>query len=169
MVVKVQVLFVDFVPRIVSLLRVTKNGAVVFVEKTLANNGVNGILDVIVTGEIVELVIVVSKAEDCVDFGNDTELLEVDLCAYVGGVGVLVCVFPPMIWTGVLLDFGVMLLVNEVRDVVDLVLKMRKTDVVAGIIVLVNVGLIEAGLNGVGGCTEVNGTCVPVLPVNIVV
>lgn len=34
---------------------------------------------------------------------------------------------------------------------------------------LVNVGLIEAGLNGVGGCTEVNGTCVPVLPVNIVV
>lgn len=54
-----------------------------------------------------------------------------------------------MIWTGVLLDFGVMLLVNEVRDV-DLVLKMRKTDVVAGIIVLVNVGLIEAELIGVG-------------------
>lgn len=73
-----------------------------------------------------------------------------------------------MIWTGVLLDFGVMLLVNEVRDV-DLVLKMRKTDVVAGIIVLVNVGLIEAELIGVGWCTEVNGTCVPVLPVNIVV
>lgn len=55
-----------------------------------------------------------------------------------------------MIWTGVLLGFGVMLLVNEVRDVVDLVLKMRKTDVVAGIIVLVNVGLIEAELIGVG-------------------
>lgn len=51
-----------------------------------------------------------SKAEDCVDFGNDTELFEVDLCAYVGGVGVLVCAFPAMIWTGVLLDFGVMLL-----------------------------------------------------------
>lgn len=110
MVVKGQVLFADFVPGIVSLLRVTKNGAVVFVEKTLVNNGVNGILYVIVTGEIVELVIVVSKAEDCVDFGNDTELLEVDLCAYVGGVGALVCVFPAMIWTGVLLDFGVMLL-----------------------------------------------------------
>lgn len=74
-----------------------------------------------------------------------------------------------MIWTGVLLDFGVMLLVNEERDVVDLVLKMRKTDVVAGIIVLVNVGLIEAELIGVGWCTEVNGTRVPVLPVNIVV
>lgn len=129
MVVKGQVLFVDCVLRIVSLLRVTKNGAVVFLEKTLVNtsNGVNGILDVIVTGEIVELVFVVSKAEDCVDFGNDTELLEVYLCAYVGGVGVLVCVFPAMIWTGVLLDFGVMLLVNEVRDAidVDVVLKMR--------------------------------------------
>lgn len=129
MVVKGQVLFVDCVLRIVSLLRVTKNGAVVFLEKTLVNtsNGVNGILDVIVTGEIVELVFVVSKAEDCVDFGNDTELLEVYLCAYVGGVGVLVCVFPAMIWIGVLLDFGVMLLVNEVRDVidVDVVLKMR--------------------------------------------
>lgn len=106
--------------------------------------------DVLVTGEILCLVYVVSIAENCVDFGNDTEELEVDLCAYVGGVGVLVCVFPPMIWTGVLLDFGVMLLVNEVRDVVDLVLKMRKTDVVAGIIVLVNVGLIEAELIGVG-------------------
>lgn len=125
--------------------------------------------DVLVTGEILCLVYVVSIAENCVDFGNDTEELEVDLCAYVGGVGVLVCVFPPMIWTGVLLDFGVMLLVNEVRDVVDLVLKMRKTDVVAGIIVLVNVGLIEAELIGVGWCTEVNGTCVPVLLVNIVV
>lgn len=128
MVVKGQVLFDDFVPRIVSLLRVTKNGAVVFVEKTLVNNGVNGILDVIVTGEIVELVIVVSKAEDCVDFGNDTELLEVDLCTYIRGVGVLVCVFPAMIWTDVLLDVGVIiLLVNVERDViyVDLVLNMR--------------------------------------------
>lgn len=125
MVVKGQVLFVDFLPGIVSLLRVTKNGAVVFVEKTLVNNGVNGILDVIVTGEIVELVIVVSKAEDCVDFGNDTELLEVDLCAYV--VGVLVCVVLAMIWTDVLLGFGVILLVNVVSGVVDidLVIKMR--------------------------------------------
>lgn len=105
MVVKGQVLFVG--PGIVSLLRVTKNGAVVFVEKTLVNNGVNGILDAIVTSEIVELVIVVSKAEDCVDFGNDTELLEVDLCAYVVGVGVLVCVVLAMIWTDVLLCFGV--------------------------------------------------------------
>lgn len=121
---KGQVLFVDFVPGIVSLL---KNGAVVFVEKTLVNNGVNGILDVIVTGEIVELVIVVSKAEDCMDFGNDTELLEVDLCAYVVGVGVLVCVAPAIIWTDVLLDVGVILLVNVERDVidVDLVLNMR--------------------------------------------
>lgn len=127
--------------------------------------------DVLVTGEILCLVYVVSIAENCVDFGNDTEELEVDLCTYVGGVGVLVCEFPAMIWTGVLLDFGVMLLVNEVCDVVDVdvVLKMRKTDVVAGIIVLVNVGLIEAELIGVGWCTEVNGTCVPVLPVNIVV
>lgn len=105
--------------------------------------------DVLVTGEILCLVYVVSIAENCVDFGNDTEELEVDLCGYVGGVGVLVCVFPPMIWTGVLLDFGVILLVNEVCDV-DLILKMRKTDVVAGIIVLVNVGLIEAELIGVG-------------------
>lgn len=121
---KGQVLFVDFVPGIVSLL---KNGAVVFVEKTLVNNGVNGILDVIVAGEIVELVIVVSKAEDCMDFGNDTELLEVDLCAYVVGVGVLVCVAPAIIWTDVLLDVGVILLVNVERDVidVDLVLNMR--------------------------------------------
>lgn len=121
---KGQLLFVDFVPGIVSLL---KNGAVVFVEKTLVNNGVNGILDVIVTGEIVELVIVVSKAEDCMDFGNDTELLEVDLCAYVVGVGVLVCVAPAIIWTDVLLDVGVILLVNVERDVidVDLVLNMR--------------------------------------------
>lgn len=60
MVVKGQVLFADCVLRIVSLLRVTKNGAVVFVEKTLVNNCVNGYLDVIVTGEIVELVIVAS-------------------------------------------------------------------------------------------------------------
>lgn len=127
MVVKGQVLFVDFVPRIVSLLRVTKNGAVVLVEKTLVNNGVNGILDVIVTGEIVELVIVVSKAEDCMDFGNDTELLEVDLCAYVVVVGVLVCVAPAITWTDVLLDVGVILLVNVERDVidVDLALNMR--------------------------------------------
>lgn len=74
------------------------------------------------------MVIVVSKAEDCVDFGNDTELLEVDLCTYIGGVGVLVCVFPAMIWTDVLLDVGVIiLLVNVERDViyVDLVLNMR--------------------------------------------
>lgn len=51
-----------------------------------------------------------SKVEDCVDFGNDIELFEVDLCVYVGGVGVLVCVFLVMIWIGVLFDFGVMLL-----------------------------------------------------------
>lgn len=127
MVVKGQVLFADCVLRIVSLLRVTKNGAVVFVEKTLVNNGVNGNLDVIVTGEIVELVIVVSKTEDSVDFGNDTELLEVDLCAYFVGVGVLVCVVLAMIWTDVLLGFGVILLVNVVSGVVDidLVIKMR--------------------------------------------
>lgn len=127
MVVKDEVLFADCVRRIVSLLRVTKNGAVVFVEKTLVTNGVNGNLDVIVTGEIVELVIVVSKTEDCVDFGNDTELLEVDLCAYFVGVGVLVCVVLAMIWTDVLLGFGVILLVNVVRGVVDidLVIKMR--------------------------------------------
>lgn len=125
MVVKGQVPFVDFVLDIVSLLRVTKKGAVVFVEKTLVYNGVNGILDVIVTGEKVELVIVVSKAEDCVDFGNDTELLEVDLCPYVGGVGVLVSVVLAMIWTDVLLGFSVILYV--VRGVVDidLVIKMR--------------------------------------------
>lgn len=42
-------------------------------------------------------------------------------------------------------------------------------DVVVGIIVLVNVGLIEVGLNGVGGCIEVNGICVLVFLVNIVV
>lgn len=73
MVVKGKVPFVDFVLGIVSLLRVTKKGAVVFLATTLVNNCVKGILDVIVTGEIVELVSVVSKAEDCVDFGNDTE------------------------------------------------------------------------------------------------
>lgn len=113
------------------------------------------------------MVSVVSKAEDCVDFGNDTELFEVDLCAYVGGVDVLVYLFPAMIWTGVLLDYGAILLVNEVRNVV--VLKMIWTDVVAGIIVVENVGLIEAGFFGVGWCTKVKGTCVIVLPVNIVV
>lgn len=64
MVVKGQVPFVDIVHvlGIVSLLRVTKKGSVVFLATTLVNNGVNGILDVIVTGEIVELVSVVSKA-----------------------------------------------------------------------------------------------------------
>lgn len=68
-----------------------------------------------------------SKAEDCVDFGNDTELLEVDLCAYVVVVGVLVCVVLAMTWTDVLLGFGVILLVNVVSGVVDidLVIKMR--------------------------------------------
>lgn len=102
--------FVDFVFGNVFLFRVIKNGVVVFVEKIFVNNGVNGIFDVIVIGEIVELVIVVSKVEDCVDFGNDIELFEVDLCVYVGGVGVLVCVFLVMIWIGVLFDFGVILL-----------------------------------------------------------
>lgn len=102
--------FVDFVFCIVFLFRVIKNGVVVFVEKIFVNNGVNGIFDVIVIGEIVELVIVVSKVEDCVDFGNDIELFEVDLCVYVVGVGVLVCVFLVMIWIGVLFDFGVILL-----------------------------------------------------------
>lgn len=102
--------FVDCVFCIVFLFRVIKNGVVVFVEKIFVNNGVNGIFDVIVIGEIVELVIVVSKVEDCVDFGNDIELFEVDLCVYVVGVGVLVCVFLVMIWIGVLFDFGVILL-----------------------------------------------------------
>lgn len=112
-----------------------------------------------------------SKAEDCVDFGNDTELLEVDLCAYVVGVGVLVCVVLAMIWTDVLLGFGVILLVNVVSGVVDidLVIKMRWTDVDAGINVFENVGLIEARLFGVGWCTKVNGTSVLVIPVNSLV
>lgn len=79
----------------------------------------------IVTGEIAEFVSVVSKAEDCVDFVNDTELLEDDLCAYVVGVCFLVCVVLAMIWTDVLLGFSVILYV--VRGVVDidLVLNMR--------------------------------------------
>lgn len=163
--------FVDFVFGIVFLFSVIKNGVVVFVEKIFVNNGVNGIFDVIVIGEIVELVIVVSKVEDCMDFGNDIELFEVDLCVYVVGVGVLVCVVLVIIWIDVLFDVGVIFLVNVECDVIDvyLILNMRWMDVVVGIIVVENVGFIEVGLFGVGWCIEVIGICVLVFLVNIVV
>lgn len=72
-----------------------------------------------------------------------------------------------MIWIGVLFDFGVILLVNEVCNVV--VLKMIWMDVVVGIIVVENVGLIEVGFFGVGWCIKVKGICVIVFLVNIVV
>lgn len=163
--------FVDSVFCIVFLFRVIKNGVVVFVEKIFVNNGVNGIFDVIVIGEIVELVIVVSKVEDCVDFGNDIELFEVDLCVYVVGVGVLVCVVLVMIWIDVLFGFGVILLVNVVSGVVDidLVIKMWWMDVDVGIIVFENVVLIEVWLFGVGWCIKVNGISVLVILVNSLV
>lgn len=163
--------FVDFVFGIVFLFRVIKNGVVVFVEKIFVNNGVNGIFDVIVISEIVELVIVVSKVEDCVDFGNDIELFEVDLCVYVVGVGVLVCVVLVMIWIDVLFCFGVILLVNVVSGVVDidLVIKMRWMYVDVGIIVFENVGLIVVWLFGVGWCIKVIGISVFGILVNSLV
>lgn len=162
-------LFVDFVFDIVFLFRVIKKGVVVFVEKIFVYNGVNGIFDVIVIGEKVELVIVVSKVEDCVDFGNDIELFEVDLCLYVGGVGVLVFVVLVMIWIDVLFGFSVILyVVCGVVDI-DLVIKMRWMDVDVGIIVFENVGLIEVWLFGVGWCIKVNGIIVLVFLVNILV
>lgn len=67
------------------------------------------------------------KVEDCVDFVNDTELLEVDICGCVGGVGLLVCAVIAMIWTDVFVEFDVVVLENVVRGVagVDLVLKTR--------------------------------------------
>lgn len=82
-----QVLVLTTVLGIGVLLWVNEKVDAVFLATTLVSNCVNGIIDVVVIVEIVELVYVVIKVEDCVDFVNDTELLEVDICGCVGGVG----------------------------------------------------------------------------------
>lgn len=95
---------------------------------------------------------------------NDTEALEVDICACVGGVGVSVCA--AMIWTDVFVGFDVIMLQN-MHGVLCVFPPIKWTDVFVCIIVLKNVGFIEAELLRGGKCADVNLIGVVVFPINI--
>lgn len=94
---------------------------------------------------------------------NDTEVLGVDICARVDGVGGSVCA--AMIWTDVFVGFDVML--QNMHGVVCVFPPIKWTDVFVCIIVLKNVGFIEAELLRGGECADVNWIGVVVFPINI--
>lgn len=159
-----QVLFFDTVFGIGFLFWVTEKSGVVFLVSILVNNGVKGILDGIVIGEIVKLVFVVIKFEDWLNVVNDTELLEVDICACVVGVGVWVCVIA-VIWTDGFDGFDVIVL-EKCGLWCCRCPTMRWTCVVIGKIVFETVGLFKAELLRVGKCANLYGIGV-VLPINV--